>query len=112
MSCKVFVRPEAERDLASSYAFYQECRRSLGDDFLNSVEESFERISKNPFMYPDIHRGIRRALLRLFSTPRWAPIYPGLGKVTQNKYYVDEVNISVVSCASLSAKKESPHVHQ
>ncbi|MCQ9379061.1 type II toxin-antitoxin system RelE/ParE family toxin [Methyloversatilis sp. XJ19-49] len=66
MSCKVFVRPEAERDLASSYAFYQECRRGLGDDFLSSVEESFERISKNPFLYPDVHRGIRRALLRRF----------------------------------------------
>ncbi|MDP3874214.1 MAG: hypothetical protein Q8Q80_16265 [Methyloversatilis sp.] len=58
MSCKVFVRPEAERDLASSYAFYQECRRGLGEDFLSSVEESFERISKNPFLYPDVHRGI------------------------------------------------------
>ncbi|MDP3874217.1 MAG: type II toxin-antitoxin system RelE/ParE family toxin [Methyloversatilis sp.] len=66
MACKIFVRPEAERDLASSYAFYQEFRRALGDDFLNSVEESFERISKNPFLYPDIHRGIRRALLRRF----------------------------------------------
>ncbi len=63
---KVFVRPEAERDLASSYAFHQECRRGLGDDFLSSVEESFERISNNPFLYPDIHRGIRRALLRRF----------------------------------------------
>lgn len=66
MSCKVFVRPEAERDLASSYAFYQECRRGLGEDFLSSVEESFERISNNPFLYPDVHRGIRRALLRRF----------------------------------------------
>ncbi|WP_306477818.1 type II toxin-antitoxin system RelE/ParE family toxin [Methyloversatilis sp.] len=66
MARKILVRPEAECDLASSYAFYQECRRGLGDDFLSSVEESFERISKNPFLYPDIHRGIRRALLRRF----------------------------------------------
>lgn len=66
MARKILVRPEAECDLASSYAFYQECRRGLGDDFLNCVEESFERISKNPFLYPDIHRGIRRALLRRF----------------------------------------------
>lgn len=66
MARKILVRPEAECDLASSYAFYQECRRGLGDDFLSSVEESFERISKNPFLYPDIHRGNRRALLRRF----------------------------------------------
>ena len=66
MARKMFVRPEAERDLASSYVFYQECRRGLGDEFLNSVEECFERISKNPFLSPDIHRGIRRALLRRF----------------------------------------------
>ncbi|MBL8476187.1 MAG: type II toxin-antitoxin system RelE/ParE family toxin [Methyloversatilis sp.] len=66
MARKILVRPEAECDLASSYAFYQECRRGLGDDFLSSVEESFERISKNPFLYPDIHSGIRRALLRRF----------------------------------------------
>lgn len=66
MSCELFVRREAERDLASSYAFYQECRHGLGDDFVISVEESFERISKNPFLYPEVHRGIRRALLRRF----------------------------------------------
>ena len=77
MSCKVFVRPEAERDLASSYAFYQECRRGLGEDFLSSVEESFERISKNPFLYPDIHRGIRRALLRRFPYGVFHPVIDG-----------------------------------
>lgn len=61
MSGKVFVRPEAERDLASSFAFQQECRHGLGDDFLSSVEEPFERIAKDPFLNPDIHSGNRRA---------------------------------------------------
>ena len=62
----MFVRPEAEADLADTYRFYQECRLGLGDDFILCTEEALERVLKNPFQYQDVHMGVRRALLHRF----------------------------------------------
>jgi plasmid stabilization system protein ParE len=38
----------------------------LGADFLLCVEEIFERIRREPEMYPPVHNQVRRALIRRF----------------------------------------------
>jgi toxin ParE1/3/4 len=63
---QLFVRSEAEADLADTYRFYQECRLGLGDDFMLCAEEAVERVLKNPFQYPDVHMGVRRSLVHRF----------------------------------------------
>ena len=63
---QLFVRPEAEADLADTYRFYQECRLGLGADFVLCAEEAIERVQKGPFQYPDVHMGVHRALVRRF----------------------------------------------
>ena len=49
MAYQLFVRPEAEADLADTYRFYQECRLGLGADFVLCAEEAIERVQKGPF---------------------------------------------------------------
>lgn len=62
----LFVRPEAEADLAEAYAFYQECRAGLGDDFLASAQEALEQVRAHPAQYEEVMPGVRRALLHRF----------------------------------------------
>ncbi len=40
--------------------------RDWGDDFVLCVEESLEKISRNPELYPAVHKKIRRILIRRF----------------------------------------------
>lgn len=66
VSYPLYLRPEAESDLADTYGFYQECRLGLGDDFMLCAEEALERVLKNPFQYQDVYLGVRRVLLHRF----------------------------------------------
>lgn len=66
MAYELFVRLEAEADLADTYTFYQECRPGLGNDFMLCAEEAVERVLKNPFQYQEVHMGVRRALIHRF----------------------------------------------
>ncbi|WP_082859446.1 type II toxin-antitoxin system RelE/ParE family toxin [Microbulbifer sp. Q7] len=75
MAYSLYIRPDAEADLASAYEFYEECRDGLGSDFLLCVEEGFSRIQHNPESYPCVHKDIRRLLIHrfpysIFYTPR------------------------------------------
>jgi len=66
MSHALIVRPEAEVDIAKSFAWYESELSGLGVQFLDSLDDAFERISSNPLHYADIAGGIRRKLLRKF----------------------------------------------
>jgi toxin ParE1/3/4 len=62
----VIVRPEAQADLASAWAWYEQQREGLGAAFLLAVEAVFERIERAPQLYPVAYQGVRRAFTRRF----------------------------------------------
>ncbi|MFC1805905.1 type II toxin-antitoxin system RelE/ParE family toxin [Planctomycetota bacterium] len=66
MSCRIIIRPEAERDLAEAFAWYEEHRPGLGDEFLLCVEACLASIQRHPALNVAVRRGTRRALLRRF----------------------------------------------
>jgi len=66
MTYKLIIRPEAERDLAEIFAWYENRRKGLGYDFLLQVEAGFNFIEKNPKIFPEIYRGARRYLIKRF----------------------------------------------
>jgi plasmid stabilization system protein ParE len=66
MTRTVRVRPEAERDIESAYAWYEEQRPGLGREFLDELELVYERITTFPLMYADVYRGLRRAISKRF----------------------------------------------
>jgi plasmid stabilization system protein ParE len=63
---RIVVAPEAELDLSQAYFWYESRRAGLGEDFLSSVEASIERILRQPFSCPTVHKTYRRALIRRF----------------------------------------------
>ena len=66
MSKRVIVEPEAEADLAEAYAWYDEQRAGLGDDFLLCIEAAIEAIGERPKSFPIVQSQTRRALVRRF----------------------------------------------
>lgn len=66
MEYNLTIRPEAETDLSEAYQYYEACRENLGADFLLCIEESLERIVKEPHLYQTIYKNIRRVLSRRF----------------------------------------------
>ncbi|NLA05412.1 MAG: type II toxin-antitoxin system RelE/ParE family toxin [Firmicutes bacterium] len=66
MIIEIHIRPEAEKDLSDAATWYESQRPGLGYQFLEEVSAIFLKISENPLIYPNIHRNIRRALIRRF----------------------------------------------
>jgi len=62
----LFIRPEAERDLAEAYEWYEAREPGLGSDFLAEVDAVFEHIETNPAMFQEAHGKVRRALTKRF----------------------------------------------
>ncbi len=66
MTGHITIRPHALREIEEAWWWYEGRREGLGDDFVLCVEESLEKISRNPKLYPVIHKKIRRAMIRRF----------------------------------------------
>lgn len=60
------LRKEAEWDIGDQFDFYEEKRDGLGHDFLLCVEEALDKLQRNPFLYRQIHRDLRRVSIRRF----------------------------------------------
>jgi len=66
MSRRIILRSEAEAELAEAYAWYEQQRPGLGDEFLLRLDACLSDIQGNPLLHPVVHRDVRRALLRRF----------------------------------------------
>ena len=66
MPVELVIAPEAELDIAEAYAWYEGRRTGLGEEFLSSVDACLESIRRRPEMYPVVHEGYRRSLVRRF----------------------------------------------
>lgn len=63
---KIRLRPEAGRDLRDAARWYESQEPGLGNRFLDEVSRTFQFISDSPYLYPEVHAGVRRAVLRRF----------------------------------------------
>lgn len=66
MSYLIRIRPEAERDVEKAFSWYEKQRPGLGREFISELDSVYERLEDTPLIYADIHRGVRRALIRRF----------------------------------------------
>jgi toxin ParE1/3/4 len=66
MSVPAVYLPEAEDDVAAEYAHYEQQRAGLGDQFLEALRETVDRIRDNPQMFGVFRRDIRAAPLQRF----------------------------------------------
>jgi plasmid stabilization system protein ParE len=66
MNHELVVRPEAAEELKDSFMWYEVQSKGLGFDFFRCVDATISSISCSPLMYPEVHKNIRRALIRKF----------------------------------------------
>jgi plasmid stabilization system protein ParE len=63
---RLVVEPAAELDLIEAYAWYEEQRGGLGDEFLDEVQVVFGAVEDAPQQF-HVERGdVRKALVRRF----------------------------------------------
>jgi plasmid stabilization system protein ParE len=66
MAAELIVAPEAEQDLTEAYAWYEDQRVGLGEEFLGCVDACIEALCRTPEMWAEIYESYRRALVRRF----------------------------------------------
>jgi plasmid stabilization system protein ParE len=66
MSPGLRLRPEAEVDLQEAFRWYEGRQSGLGDEFIGEAERCFALIQDNPRLHAEIHKFVRRALLKRF----------------------------------------------
>lgn len=62
----LFLRPEAEQDLAAVRDWYDRQRAGLGDEFLDAIALALRVLARDPELPRLYYRNFRRAMLRRF----------------------------------------------
>jgi hypothetical protein len=66
MAADFILLPEAEQDVAESYAWYEEQQSGLGEQFLRCVDACISSIRKTPKLHAIAYQTYRRALVSRF----------------------------------------------
>lgn len=66
MSRELIIRPEAEADIAEAFGWYEARISGLGSEFLLVLDAVFNSILRDPDVYPQVYKQVRRALTRRF----------------------------------------------
>lgn len=66
MAVKLIIAPAIEQDISEAYAWYEERRVGLGEEFLSCVDACIQAICRMPEMYAVVYENYRRAFVRRF----------------------------------------------
>ncbi|MFN8275961.1 MAG: type II toxin-antitoxin system RelE/ParE family toxin [Chitinophagales bacterium] len=66
MKPKLVFGVEFEADLKESYLFYEQQRAGLGDDFILAVEAALAEIYRNPMLFAQVYKNMRKVNLKRF----------------------------------------------
>lgn len=66
MAYRLTVSDRAVREIGGAYTWYEEQFSGLGIEFLEALDAQFQLIVQTPFLYAEVHQGVRRALLSHF----------------------------------------------
>ena len=66
MPAELWLTPLAEQDVAEAYAWYEDQRAGLGEDFLQRLEACLAAVQRSPELLPVALEDYRRALVRRF----------------------------------------------
>jgi plasmid stabilization system protein ParE len=63
---RIQIRRLARRDIDEAFDWYRESDEETASGFLDELAHVFDRLLLQPSQFPDVHRGVRRALLKRF----------------------------------------------
>lgn len=66
MIIRVIFRPAAEADLHEAYDWYEQRQAGLGAEFVRCVDSCVQLIRSHPELYPEVHKRVRRGVVRRF----------------------------------------------
>lgn len=66
MNYVLVFRPEVQEEVNEAYNWYEKQKSGLGDEFLDSVEQTLNRVSSMPKSYQVVYRDVRRAVVKRF----------------------------------------------
>ena len=66
MKYELIIRKLAELDFFEAQDWYNGQRPGLGDEFRATASQLLLRVQENPYLYPEVHRGVRRAVMNRF----------------------------------------------
>jgi hypothetical protein len=65
---RLVAEPHADLDVAAAYQWYEREQPGLGRQFLDELRATYNRMATRPFQYQNLRLGIRRALIRRFTS--------------------------------------------
>lgn len=66
MAFKVDVLPRVELEITDAYLWYESKSAGLGEKFFKAVEDQINGIRENPYQFPIVRSGFRKAVIRLY----------------------------------------------
>ncbi|PYV07770.1 MAG: hypothetical protein DMG07_27640 [Acidobacteria bacterium] len=63
---RLVVEPRADLDVAATFDWYEKEQAGLGQEFLDELRATYNRVADGPLACQDLRSGIRRALVRCF----------------------------------------------
>jgi len=66
MNWNIILKDTAKSEIDESFLYYEIQLQNLGNQFAQSVSESFDKIQSNPFSFPVVYRDIRRSIVKRF----------------------------------------------
>jgi toxin ParE1/3/4 len=84
MTYRIVVRPEAAREVQEAFDWYEQRSAGLGPEFLRAADACLARVQRNPLAFPQVHKEVRRVLMRKFPYALF--------------YLIEEESIVVVAC--------------
>ena len=66
MSLPVVLRDEAQAEFDDAFEYYEQRQTGLGVEFVNHIQEVFDRIAANPYMHAAVLADVRKAVVAKF----------------------------------------------
>jgi plasmid stabilization system protein ParE len=66
MAVRLVLAAEVEQDITEAFAWYEDQRSGLGEEFLASVEAALAAIRRDPELHATVHENYRRGFVRRF----------------------------------------------
>lgn len=66
MKYELLIKAGAQADITEGFQQYGKISSNLGDDFLQKLDDAFERILSAPEMFAKVYREIRQMKIRRF----------------------------------------------